>query len=187
MAEIIGISSIRPEEVASRIKQGRVFVYPTDTVYGLGCDATNGESVRRIFEIKRRPPDKPLSVAFSGVDELLGYINADEGQKAMLRKKLPGPYTFIVNNKSIPRFVTGGGGTLGVRVPNYSPLLNIIKKAGAPIITTSANLSGCPAPGNIHEIDPRILQGADFVLDGGSIGSGKPSEVIDLTTGERLR
>lgn len=187
MTDIIGIGSTRPEEVASRIRQGQLLIYPTDTVYGLGCDATNCESVGRIFQIKKRPLDKPLSVAFSSVAELLKYVDVDENQRALLEKKLPGPYTFIVKNKAIPRFVTGGKGGVGVRVPDYGPLLNIFRKAGVPVITTSANISGQNPPRSVNEISHLIIREVDFVLDGGSTMRGKSSEVLDLTSGERVR
>jgi L-threonylcarbamoyladenylate synthase len=186
------VSQLSPGEFfdlysAERIAAGGVFVYPTDTVYGIGCDALNEKAVERVFEIKERDKNKPLSVAFSDVDDLLGFVYVDESDEKELREKLPGPYTFIVKNKSIPRVVTGGLDTIGVRVPDHDRIRRIIKLAGRPIVTTSANPSGAPAVNSIQEIPDEFLKRVDFMIDEGVCGSGRPSRIINLVTGEKLR
>ncbi len=186
-ADIIDINHADLEEAGQRIRDGAVFVYPTDTVYGLGCDALNEEAVGRIFEVKGRGLDKPLSVAFSDLDQLLEFVEVDEEQKMVMGKRLPGPYTFIVPNIRIPKIVTAGLDTVGVRVPDYSLVRELIKKAKTPIVTTSANKSGGKAPCSVNEVDKGVLGIVDFALDGGACGSGKPSKIINLVTGERLR
>ncbi len=187
MVEIIQIEETRPSSIAERIRGGEVFIYPTDTVYGIGCDAFNKDSVRRIFRIKQRPRNKPLSVAFCDIDQLLRCVSLSSGQEALLRKRLPGPYTFIVMNRTIPKIVTGGLDTIGVRIPDYGLVRRIIREADTPIVTTSANISGERAPDSLHEISCDLLNRVDFVIDAGKCELGRPSEVIDLTTGRRLR
>jgi|GEM_PF-362563 len=186
-AEIIDIRGADLSEMAKRIKSGAVFIYPTDTVYGIGCDALNEGAVKRVFEIKGRVFDKPLSVAFGDIMQLLKFVSVDEDQKKELREKLPGPYTFIVKNKGVPKLVTAGRDTVGVRIPDYSLLLALIREVGGPIVTTSANLSGQGPARSVFELPPEILREVDFVLDGGRCELGRPSTVINLTSGERLR
>jgi len=187
MAELLGIGTIDFDRIAKRIIAGDVFIYPTDTVYGIGCDATNVKSIERIFEIKQRQKGKPFSVAFSDMQMLLKYVDVDEGQKEMMIEKLPGAYTFIVKKKGIPDVATAGLPTVGVRIPDFGPLKELIKKAKVPIVTTSANTSGEHPASSIQEISHQVLNGVDFAIDAGRCGSGVPSTVIDLTTGKKLR
>lgn len=181
---------LKIEEVARRITGGQVFIYPTDTVYGLGCDAMDESSIKRIFEIKGRDFKKPLSVAFCDMGQLKAYVDLGGLPKESLsymENKLPGPYTFIVRNGKVPKSATGGLTTIGVRIPNYAQITEIIKKADTPIITTSANESGKPPAKSLSEIPDSVLNSVDFAIDAGSCGSGLPSKVIDLVSGRILR
>ena len=187
MTEIIEAGKVNIPLLARRVRAGEVFIYPTDTVYGIGCDALNEEAVKRVFDAKGRDFKKPLSVAFKDVPQLLRFVDVDEGQRREMGGKLPGPYTFIVKNKRIPKTVTAGLETVGVRVPGHDLIRELIRESGVPIVTTSANLAGGPAPSSIHEIPGEMIEMVDFVIDAGKCGSGKPSAIIDLTTGERLR
>jgi L-threonylcarbamoyladenylate synthase len=187
MSKILEMSEVTSDDIAKRIKSGEVFIYPTDTVYGVGCDAMNEEAVAKVFKLKERSGKKPLSVAFHDVEELLNYVAVDSEQEAEIRGKLPGAYTFIVMNQRIPKLVTAGFDTLGVRVPDYLPIREIIRKAETPIITTSANLSGERPALTIHDLPAEILENVDFVLDAGKCGSGNPSTIINLVTGKTLR
>jgi len=187
MADIIDAKSLDIKKIAERVRQGQVFIYPTDTVYGIGCDATNEASVKRVYAIKGRDFKKPLSVAFSQMEHLIRFVSINETGRETMAGKLPGAYTFIVKNKSISPGVTASLGTVGVRIPDYQPLLSLIKKAGVPVVTTSANLSGEVPSNDIANLSPEILKKADFVIDAGECGSGKPSTIIDLSTGKKIR
>jgi len=187
MAKILEMSEVTSDEIAERIKNGEVFIYPTDTVYGVGCDALNEEAVAKVFKLKERSGTKPLSVAFHDVEELLKYVTVDDEQETEIREKLPGAYTFIAINKGIPKIVTACFDTLGVRVPDYAPIREIIRKAETPITTTSANLSGKSPALTIHDLPNEILENVDFVLDAGRCGSGNPSTIINLVTGKQIR
>lgn len=187
MAEIIEIGDVDFQKLGERVKAGEVFIYPTDTVYGIGCDVFNEEAVKRVFEIKGRAGDKPLSVAFHDVDQLLRYVNVDAGQEARIREVLPGAYTFIVQNQSIPGYVTAGLPTVGARVPDYGPILELIREADTPIVTTSANISGMAPACTLHDIPFNIVEKVDFVIDAGKCGSGKPSTIINLLDNKILR
>lgn len=171
-----------PEEIGKRIRTGEVFIYPTDTVYGIGCDALNEEAVKRVRTIKDSAQDKPLSVAFLDFEQVKKFVDCGSGE-SVLREKLPGPFTLIVGRGNIPKFVTGEMETVGVRIPDFDLIREIIRLAKTPIITTSANLGGDKAPREIGEIKKEFLEKVDFVIDAGLCGCGTPSRVIDLTKG----
>jgi len=183
----IDMSSLDTGYIAERILAGEVFIYPTDTVYGIGCDCTNLKAVRRVKEIKGRDFKKPLSLAFP--DTLISkasifddFVFLDPEKKEIMEEFLPGPYTFILGKKDkIPDEVTGGLPTVGVRIPEVDFLLDIIRRTGVPIVTTSANLSGEPPTNDFRRIDRKLLDEVDFAVNAGRFGTGIPSRVVDLT------
>lgn len=172
--------------LVSKLAEGKIFIYPTDTVYGIGCDATNPTSVKKIFAIKKRSLDKPLSVACADLEMVQKYTTLNPRQISILRKKLPGPYTFIVPARNLPSVLLADGTTVGIRVPAFGVLRTIIRKFGKPIVTTSANISGKKYTAVFSEIEKEILDHVDFSIKGDT-GTGKPSEVIDLTKNEKYR
>ena len=182
--ERVDLENCDLKEIAMRICSGEIFVYPTDTVYGLGCNAMDVEAVEKIFEIKGRDQKKPLSVAFADLPMLIDYV--DVADTSQLQEKLPGAYTFIVKNKKIPKVVSGGLDTIGVRIPGHIRLLELINHAGVPIVTTSVNFSGQAPACSISDIPTELLEKVDFILEG-ECGSGKPSTVINLEDNKILR
>jgi len=190
--KILRISPDNPEEdkilvAAEFLREGRVLIYPTDTVYGLGC-SIESPSVERVFEIKTRGRDMPLSVAFSSIEMVKEYAIVGDGEREFITDNIDEPYTFILNKKSIiPSAVTGGKDTVGVRIPNHAVVRAFIEKAGVPVITTSANVSGEAPPASVDEIADEIKDAADLVIDSGPCRVGKPSKVIDLRSGKVLR
>ena len=154
------------------VLSGKIFIYPTDTIYGLGCDATNKESVDKIREIKKRD-NKPFSViapSFEWIEENC-LVDTD------LSKYLPGPYTIILKKKN-PSFLIWVSNTdsIGVRVPDNS-FCKKIQKTGVPFITTSVNLAGEPFATKISEIKEEIKNKVDFIIDIGEL-NGKPSTLV---------
>jgi len=152
---------------------GKIFVYPTDTIYGLGCNALDESAVQKIKKIKSRDKNKPLTViapSFEWIEENL-IIDCD------LNKYFPGPYTIILKkkNKNFLSHVSNSD-SLGVRIPN-SDFCKKIQEAGIPFITTSVNLSGEPFANKISDIKPEILNKVNFVIDEGEL-SGKPSTLV---------
>jgi len=192
MTKILKIDAENSEEdkvliAAEHVKRGEVLVYPTDTVYGLGC-AIASDSVEKVFDIKRRSRDAPLSVAFSGLGMVGGYVEIDDDERDFIQTHIKEPYTFVVKKKNkIPDIVTAGKDTVGVRIPNHLVAREIIEKAGIPIISTSANVSGEAAPASVDEIADEILEKADLIVDSGPCKTGKPSKVIDVKSGRTLR
>lgn len=170
-------------ELVERIKRGEVIVYPTDTIYGIGCNALNSGGVKRIREIKKRDT-KPFSVIVPGKSWIRKNCFVDERVEKWL-DKLPGPFTLILElkkRKAIVREVNNFGESLGVRIPKHW-FAEVIEEAGVPFVTTSVNLSGKKPIGEVGEISAEIREKIDYVIDEGKI-EGRPSTVVNLL-GER--
>ncbi len=170
------------EKLIDMIKAGKVFIYPTDTVYGLGCNAENESSVSRIKLIKAREKEKPLSVIAPSKEWISAHLMTD---KVDIDKYLPGAYTLVLwkKDKNFLNYVSSSD-TLGVRIPD-NDFAKLVEKAGVPFITTSVNLSGEPPASRVAEIKTEILSNVDIVLDGGTL-PGTPSTII-MPNGEELK
>ena len=166
----------RPKLIAE-IKKGAVFIYPTDTIYGIGCDATNDASVRKIRELKGRDT-KPFSVIAPSIDWIKENCELTDKAKAWL-VKLPGPYTLILNLKN-PNAICAqtnmGMKTIGVRIPDHW-IASLVADVGKPVITTSVNVAGNPPAATREQLGQFAV---DFIIYEGD-KLGKPSTVIDLT------
>lgn len=162
------------KEIVNNIKKGKIFIYPTDTIYGMGCDANNDLSVDRVKEIKGRDKDKPLSVIAPSIDWIKKNLIV-EGVD--LNRYLPGPYTIILKkkDKGFLKSVSVGG-LLGVRIPD-SEFCDIIRSSGLPFVTTSVNLSGENFAVEVSDISPDILEQINVIIDEGKL-SGKPSTLV---------
>ncbi len=167
-------------ELANEIRNGIIFIYPTDTIYGIGCDATNTRAVKWIREIKRRDA-KPFSVIAPSKQWILKNCSVSAASKKWINK-LPGPYTLILrlkNKKSIARAVNEGKDTLGVRIPKHWISL-VASQLNRPIVTTSANLSGKPFMTSLANLDKSIKKKVDLILYEGP-KKARPSTLVDLT------
>ena len=155
------------------ILKGKIFIYPTDTIYGIGCDATNNQAVTKIRKIKHRDKNKPLSIIAPSIK----WIKQNCIINVNLKKYLPGPYTIILKKKN-PKFLSQVSDTdsLGIRIPIH-PFTKKIQKTGTPFITTSVNLSGEKPVTKISEIPEQILNKVDIIIDKGKL-SGRPSTLI---------
>jgi L-threonylcarbamoyladenylate synthase len=188
MTKTFSSRTMAPAEIAERtalvVGAGGLVIFPTDTVYGIGCDPRSETAVERIFAAKRRPPGKPLSLHFATVEDLLAFAPPSPLLSRAVAALLPGPATLIVARPpSLGRFVTCGLETVGLRVPKHA-LCSTILRASGPLAATSANLSGDPAytgSGLVTE-----LPDADVVVDDGPTQLRTESTVIDVT-GQRPR
>ncbi|MCX6750510.1 MAG: L-threonylcarbamoyladenylate synthase [Candidatus Pacearchaeota archaeon] len=165
--------TINQSKQVKQILEGKIFIYPTDTIYGIGCNAYNQDSVEKIKQIKARDRDKPLSIiapSFEWIEKNC-IINVD------LKKYLPGPYTILLQKKN-PSFLNhvSTNEFLGIRIPKCH-FSEKVKKAEVPFITTSINLSGEPFAKNIEEIPKQILDKVDVIIDEGEL-NGIPSTLI---------
>jgi len=167
-----------------------IAVIPTDTVYGLAGNPESATVVRRIYELKQRPPVKPAAVMFFALEPALESLTElGSHTRTAVQALLPGPVTLLLPNRA-RRFPlacgpgAGGSETLGLRVPALPPALAALSTVGAPVLQSSANLSGEPEARRLADVPAPIRAGADFVLDGGEL-PGIPSTVIDLREYER--
>ena len=185
---ILYINSKNPEKkkvgkAAGIIRKGGVVIFPTDTVYGIGARADRKVSVGRIFRIKGRAGNKPLILFIINKRDLNIYIKCiPAGAKKIIARFWPGALTMVFKAGRGIRFpVKDRRGTVGIRMPDHRFLLAVLKKAGVPFATTSANISGQKSPTSVKDIPETMLNKADLVIDGGRTSKGKASTVLDLT------
>lgn len=158
-----------------------VLVYPTDTVYGLGCNIFDKQAFDKIGKIKNRPEEKNYSIIVSDLKMLKQYAIINSTQEKILNKYLPGAFTFILKaSKKLPKYLVSEQGTVGIRVPRNRLCIELVKALKKPIITTSFNPSGKDVVTDPSKA-PKLLQNkVDVILDAGEIGSIS-STIIDLT------
>jgi L-threonylcarbamoyladenylate synthase len=188
--DIIKINPLKPDrsiikKAADTIKKGGLVVYPTDTAYGIGVDATSEKSIEKLYRIKRRSPNKPTHVVVRDWDMLNALTITNKKAKFLYDKLIPGPLTLILkkkHNSPIPKVLTGGLNTLGVRIPNCEVTKMLSQHLNTPYTTPSANRSGKPATYLVDEVKTNLgLEQIDLVLDAGSLPKNKPSTIIDLS------
>ncbi|OEU62263.1 MAG: threonylcarbamoyl-AMP synthase [Desulfuromonadales bacterium C00003094] len=182
------ILSLNPENPQQRLvkrvveclKQGGVIAYPTDTIYGLGCDIFNKKGVKKIYQIKQRDPRKPFSFICADLSDVSNYAQVSNFAFKIMKRYLPGPYTFVLEaSRVVPDLLTTRQKTVGIRIPNNAIALSIVRELGHPIVTTSVNVTGADS-----HCDPAVIEGQvgkqlDLVIDGGSL-LGEQSTVISL-------
>lgn len=166
-------------DAAAALRAGDAVVYPTETVYGLGADATDTDAIDRVFELKGRDRDKPLSFAVPDVDTALRYTAPTSTEERFMRAFLPGPVTVVVERRGLPDALTAGRDRVGVRIPDHDVALSLLRAvAPLPVTATSANVSGQPSVTTPDDLDARIRDGVAAVVDGGTT-PGLESTVVD--------
>ncbi|RMG87842.1 MAG: threonylcarbamoyl-AMP synthase [Candidatus Dadabacteria bacterium] len=170
---------------AEVLRNDGVIVYPTDTVYGLGCDITSKHGVERIIRIKGRDPKKPMSFVCADLTHISRYARVSNFAYRILKRFLPGPYTFVLEaSREVPRLLLTKQKTVGIRIPDHPVCLELVKELGNPILSTSANPSGEDPLNHPTEIQ-RVLGGqVDLVLECGVLPR-VPSTVVSLV-GDRV-
>jgi L-threonylcarbamoyladenylate synthase len=166
------------DDAVAAVSSGHAIVYPTETVYGLGADATDSDAVDRVFDLKERSRTKPLSLGVPSVDAALRYTRPTDREERFMRRFLPGPVTVVVERRSsLPDSLTAGRDRVGVRVPDHETALALLER-GPPLTATSANRSGSPSVTRVGDLDDGVRQGVAAVLDGGET-PGIESTVVD--------
>jgi L-threonylcarbamoyladenylate synthase len=169
--------------VADAIKNGKIFVYPTDTVYGIGCNVENIENVKKIYEAKKRPINKPFSIIVPSKEWIFEHTKVSDVNKKFIDNLLPGPYTIILKAKElpdIPKIIVSDKNTIGVRIPK-NEFTDFIRQQEVIFITTSVNLSEEEPVTKIDEIPESIKKIVDYAIDSGVLDN-QPSRIFDLTT-----
>ncbi len=159
-----------------------MFVFPTDTVYGLGCFFNNENSVKKIYELKGRDFDKPLAVYFSSINMAENYIlKQDDVFYNICEKYIPGAITIVTNkNDKIPDFVKSYGKTIGIRIPKNNFILGLIERLGVPFVGTSANISNNPSAKNAKEAFVIFNNKIELVLEDDESNQGLESTVLSV-------
>lgn len=166
---------------ANVIKRGGLVVFPTETVYGLGADATNPIAAKRIFEAKGRPSDNPLIIHVSEPSEAEKYTFTNEIYYKLAQRFMPGPITVILTSKdTVPPETRGGLNTVAVRCPGNKIARDLIKASGKPIAAPSANLSGTPSPTNAAHVIDDMMGRVDVIMDGGASEFGLESTIVKI-------
>ncbi len=173
------------ESAKAVISSGGVLVYPTDTLYGLGCDATSKEAVEKIYSIKKREGKKPMSMLVSGFEMIRKYCDVPPAHSKIIHELLPGPYTFILALRE--KLPVSGTLQVGVRVPEHHFMRQVSRELGLPIVTTSANVSGEKDADELSGVNQEIANEADLLIDGGKCKYAQGSTVIDLVQMKILR
>jgi tRNA threonylcarbamoyl adenosine modification protein (Sua5/YciO/YrdC/YwlC family) len=176
------------QQAVDVLKKGGLIIYPTDTVYGLGCDITNHKAIEKVCKIRGIKPEKAnFSFVCYDISHISDYIKPiDNETYRVLKKALPGPFTFIFNaNKNVPKLLSSNKKTVGIRVPNNNIAREIVKALGNPIISTSIRDDDDIIE---YSTDPELISEkfesiVDLIIDGG-YGENIPSTIVDCTTGD---
>lgn len=183
---LLSINPVHPEprkvqRAVDALRAGEVIAYPTDTVYGLGCDIGSKKAADRLYQMKGMDRSHPLAFICPDLSEIAKYAIVDNQVYRVLRRFLPGPYCFILEaTREVPRLLQSKQKTIGIRVPKHEVIRTIARELGRPVISTSAQREGQAEPHvDPHEIDDDF-SGLGLVLDGGA-GGVVPATVIDLT------
>lgn len=163
------------------LRDGGIVVFPTETVYGIGALVSARMGSDEIHEVKDRPADQPLQWLVESEDALDTYgIEVPEYAHRLAKAYWPGPLTLVVKaSDRVEKDFRAPDGSIGLRAPNHEVVFELLHAAGEPIISTSANTHGKPAPSSAAEIEDRIVHAADIVLDGGETTHQEPSTVVD--------
>ena len=170
-------------KAARLIRSGKIVAVPTETVYGLACDGLNAEAVGRVYDLKGRPPDKPLSLLVPGKEAMGAFCRDVPAAAYSLADRFwPGPLTIVLkSSQAVPAIVTAGGGTVGLRCPSHSLTLELLAKTGLPLAAPSANPSGLKPPTDAREVSEYFGGKIEAVIDGGRCETGVESTVIDMS------
>lgn len=171
------------ERAGNIIKQGGLVAFPTETVYGLGGDALNPESARKIYAAKGRPSDNPLIIHIARLEDILFIVSEfSEDAKQIAEAFWPGPLTMILpKSEKVPYETTGGLNTVAVRMPSHKTARQLILYSGGYIAAPSANLSGKPSPTQAKYVKEDMEGRVEVIIDGGEVGIGLESTIVDLT------
>ena len=186
MTRLLKISASTIWEAAEIIRKGGIVAYPTDTVYGLGCDPFNNEAVQRLFKAKERAGGA-LPVLVESLEEAMEIGQFDENATRLARRHWPGPLTLVVPAKvRLPPQVTGSTDTVGLRVPRRGETIDLIKYSGGALVGTSANIAGNPSTKSAEEVLKELESRIDIVLDGGLATLGVESTIVKIDDGHVL-
>ena len=177
------IDETKIEEIANAIKEGKLIIFPTDTVYGIGTNAYNEEACKKIYEIKGRPSCKPLSILISDISMIEDLVeNISPTEQKIIEKFWPGPLTMKFKKRKgiLPDIISAGDEYVRIRLIKNGLIYKIIEKAEVPVVAPSANISGHPTGIKINNIIKELGGKVDYILDCGDYKSDEPSTIIQV-------
>lgn len=180
------ISQSKVDSVIDIIKKGGLVVFPTETVFGIGCVASKEESYEALCKAKNRHPDKPITLMCSKIEQVEKYVVIDDVAKKIIEKFFPGQLTLILKaKKDVPHYIDLGTGYVGIRIPDSKFVIDMINKVGEAMLVTSANISDFPPATNDKEALNYFKDNVDVIIKGESV-SNVPSSVIKLDHGKLI-
>lgn len=182
---------MRKGDLLTVFNQGGVIAYPTEAVFGLGCDPDSDNALQRLLEVKQRPVEKGLILLAGDFSQLLPYIDVAQLPKqtsAKLAKNWPEGVTLLIpKNKDTSTLLTGKFDSIAVRVTRQKDVVALCKLTNKPIVSTSANLSGQEPARTWQALDPQLANKIDFIVEGETLGHTSPSKIIDALTDKVVR
>jgi L-threonylcarbamoyladenylate synthase len=183
---VLSIPESRLKQIVSELAAGRLIVYPTETVYGLGCDPFDETAVKRIYMAKRRPFDMAMSIMVKDLQMMEEVGILDDRARMLVRRFMPGPLTIIVPKRpNVPDILTASTNEIGLRIPDNPVAMKLIEEFG-PLVTTSANVHSHGNPRTCQEAIDDLGASVSFYLDGGPTTYGTPSTIVQLTEQEMM-
>ena len=183
-----GIKDNELNRTVQVLKGGGIVIFPTETVYGIVANAFDKKAVEKIYEVKNRPGEKPLSIMVSGIDEIEKYaIISNNIERKIIESFMPGPITVILKKKpGVFDYISSGKDTIGVRIPDNKIVLEILKKLQLPIVAPSANISGLPSGVDLKDILKDFYGKVDVCIDGGKAKLGEASTIVEVADGKTV-
>ncbi|MFC1591776.1 L-threonylcarbamoyladenylate synthase [Thermodesulfobacteriota bacterium] len=171
------------KEAASRLVDGKIIIYPTETIYGIGAIYNDVAAIEKIFSVKARDASKPLLLLINEISMLFSIAkNVTPEALAAARTFWPGPLTLLfIASPSLPSALTGNSGKIGCRISSHPVALGLVQHINKPITSTSANLSGEQPAGSVSDIPETLQHSVDIILDSGKTPGGMPSTVLDVS------
>ncbi len=174
------------QKAIQTLEEGGLLIYPTETCYGIGADATNQKAINKLIKYKSKREGKPISIAVNNVKMAEKYVKINNMAKNIYDNYLPGPITVVSKSKGkVAEGIEADSGTIGIRIPDQKLILEIIKNFGKPITSTSANMSYGPRPysieGLLKHLPQRQKNLIDLIIDSGKLTRNEPSTVVDTT------
>jgi tRNA threonylcarbamoyl adenosine modification protein (Sua5/YciO/YrdC/YwlC family) len=168
------------KKVAEILRDGGIVIYPTDTVYGLGCNLFNKKGIEKIYEIKKRNKKQPLSFICADLKDISNYAQVTDFGYRIMKRHLPGPYTFILQaSRLVPKIILPKRQTTGIRVPDNRICLALVAELGQPIISTSVKAADDRYLNDPEEIESIFKHHVDVIINGGIIAA-EPSTIVSL-------
>ncbi len=182
------LSPTKLRQAARILGQGEIIAYPTEAVYGLGCDPLNEQAIQKILDLKQRPLEKGMILIAASYQQIEEYIDIDDTIVDLIIKSWPGPHTWIIPAQAwVPKSLTGNRDTLAVRVTNHPVAAQICRFFGGPIISTSANPAGAQPPRTSLQLRKYFIRKNFFIVPGATGELNQPTTIQNAVTGEKIR